>query len=148
MSPLGHVDDLVRAGGEVQPGEAHRGSHHVADERLELAPIAGMHEDPVVHGEAASPPRIQQLDPLLAQPPPSAEQSEHLVSEELLGRSPRPFRSRAEEAGVASPSCTAAREKSRHLSDENRQLVRKLQLGRGTERIADPSRAGREPRSG
>jgi hypothetical protein len=34
-----------------------------------------MHEDPVVHGEAASPPRIQQLDPLLAQQPPSAEQS-------------------------------------------------------------------------
>jgi hypothetical protein len=45
-----------------------------------------MHEDPVVHGEAASPPRIQQLDPLMAQQPPSAEQSEHLVSKELLGR--------------------------------------------------------------
>ena len=35
------------------------------------------------------------------------------------------FRSRAEEAGVASPSYTATREKSRHLIDENRQLVRK-----------------------
>jgi hypothetical protein len=45
-----------------------------------------MHDDPVVHGEAASPPRIQELDPLLAEQPPSAEKSEHLVSEELLGR--------------------------------------------------------------
>ncbi len=65
--PLGHVDDLVGAGGEAQSGEAHRGSHHVADECLELAPIAGMYEDPVVHGEAASSPRIQRIDPLLAQ---------------------------------------------------------------------------------
>jgi len=87
VSRLGQVDDLVRAGGEVQPREAHRGSHHVADERLELAPIAGMHENPVVHGETASSPRIQQIDPLLAQQPSSAEQSEHLVSEERLGRS-------------------------------------------------------------
>jgi hypothetical protein len=30
-----------------------------------------------VNGEAASPPRIQQIDPLLAQEPPSAEESEH-----------------------------------------------------------------------
>jgi hypothetical protein len=85
VSRLGHVDDLVRTGGEVQPGEAHRGSHHVADEGLELAPLAGMHKDPVVHGEAASPPRIQQIDPLLAQQAPSAEKTEHLVAEELLG---------------------------------------------------------------
>jgi hypothetical protein len=47
VSPLGHVDDLVRAGGEAQPGEADRGSHHVAGERLEVASIARMHEDPV-----------------------------------------------------------------------------------------------------
>jgi hypothetical protein len=45
-----------------------------------------MHEDPVVHGETASPPRQQQLDPILAQQPSSAEQSKHLVAEELLGR--------------------------------------------------------------
>jgi hypothetical protein len=46
-----------------------------------------MHEDPVVHGEAASPPRIQKIDPLLAQQPSAAEKSEHLVAEELLGHS-------------------------------------------------------------
>jgi hypothetical protein len=77
VSHLGHRDDLMGAGGEVQPGEAHPGAHHVADEGLQLALIAGMHEDPVVNGEAASPPRIQQIDPLLAQEPPSAEESEH-----------------------------------------------------------------------
>jgi hypothetical protein len=86
VSRLGHVEDLMGAGVEVQPGQAHRGAHHVADEGKELALIAGMHEDPVVHGEAASPPRIQQLDPLLAQQPSSAEKDEHLVAEELLGR--------------------------------------------------------------
>jgi hypothetical protein len=63
------------------------GAHHVADEGLELAPIAGMHEDPVVHGEAALPPREEQLDPLLAQQPSSAKKTEHLVTEQLLGRS-------------------------------------------------------------
>jgi len=62
------------------------GTHHVADEGLEVAPVAGMHEDPVVHGEAASPPRIEQIDPLLAQEPPAVEKSQHLVAEELLGR--------------------------------------------------------------
>jgi hypothetical protein len=31
---LARVDDLVRAGGEAQPGEAHRGAHHVADQRF------------------------------------------------------------------------------------------------------------------
>jgi hypothetical protein len=56
------------AGGKVQPGQAHRGAHHVAHEGLELAPVAGMDEDPVVHGEAASPPRQEQIDPLLANP--------------------------------------------------------------------------------
>ena len=42
--------------------------------------------DPVVDGEAASPPRQQQLDPLLAEQPPSAQESQDLVAEELLGR--------------------------------------------------------------
>jgi hypothetical protein len=46
-----------------------------------------MHEDPVVDGEAASPPRIQQLDPLLTHQPSAAEKSQHFVAEELLGRS-------------------------------------------------------------
>jgi hypothetical protein len=87
VSRLGGVDDLGGAGGEVQAGEAHRGAHHVADESLELPSLAGMDEDPVVHGEAASPPRIEQLDPLLAQQPSAAEKGEHLVAEELLGRS-------------------------------------------------------------
>jgi hypothetical protein len=45
-----------------------------------------MDEDPVVHGEAASPPRIEQIDPLLAQQASVAEKTGHLVAEELLGR--------------------------------------------------------------
>jgi len=65
--PLGHVDPRANPGVKEQSGEAHRGAHHLADERLELPSIAEMHEGPVVHGEAASPSRRQQLDPLLAQ---------------------------------------------------------------------------------
>jgi hypothetical protein len=83
---LGHVEHLFGARGEVQADQADRRAHHVAYEGKELALIARMHDDPVVHGEAASPPRIQQLDPILAEQPPSAEKSEYLVSEEPLGR--------------------------------------------------------------
>jgi len=35
MPSLVQVDDLARAGREAEPGEAHRGAHHVADQRLE-----------------------------------------------------------------------------------------------------------------
>ena len=46
-----------------------------------------MGEDPVVAGEATVPPRQQKLDPLLAQQPSAAEQTQHLVAEQLLRRS-------------------------------------------------------------
>ena len=80
------VDDLGRAGGEPQTLQAHRGAHHVPHQRLDLPPVPRVREDPVMHGEAAPPPRQQKLDPLLAQQPSSTKQSQHLVAEQLLRR--------------------------------------------------------------
>ncbi len=79
MPPRARVDDLVGTGGQAEPGETHRGAHHVAGQRLKTPAVPGGHIDPVVDGEAASPPRQQQLDPLLAQQPSSAEESQDLV---------------------------------------------------------------------
>jgi hypothetical protein len=73
MPSLVQVDDLRRAGREAEPGEAHRGAHHAADQRLETLTIPCRHIGAVVHGEAASPPRQRELNPLLAQQPFSTE---------------------------------------------------------------------------
>jgi hypothetical protein len=87
MFALAGVDNLLRAWCEAQPGQAHRRAHHVPHQRLEVAPVPGMRMDPVVDGEAASSPRHQQLDPLLAQQSPAPKQPQHHVAEQLLGGS-------------------------------------------------------------
>jgi len=59
MPSLAQVDDLGRAGREAKPGEAHRGAHHVADQRLD-----GTASRPLPHPQTApgsSPPRPSSL---------------------------------------------------------------------------------------
>ena len=109
MTPPSGVDDLLRARGEAQPLQTHRRAHHVPHQRLEIPPVPRMRKDPVVHGEAATPPRQEKIDPLVAHQPTAAQQRQHPcggIAPRLLARprtapgrdtrSPLPARNRGE----------------------------------------------------
>jgi hypothetical protein len=84
----GRARDCVSLAEVVQdtPDERVRGERIMEHQRLEVPSVLGMRIDPVVHGEATSAPRQQELDPLLAQQPPAPKSPRHLVAEQLLGR--------------------------------------------------------------